>query len=95
MTYETKYLIDLNDILGVELACHACKGRILLGHDAEKKMFTACPLCNEEWLDNFTQEEMNIRQFVNLLRTADDILKGRKFTMRLQIAKPPDVEAKR
>ncbi len=89
MTYEPKYLIHLSDVIGVELYCHECKGKIILEQEAEKKMFSTCPLCDKPWLDDDTKEEEGIRDFVNLLRTIDGLLKGRKFSLRLQITPPP------
>jgi hypothetical protein len=89
MTYETKYLIHLSDVLGVELYCHECKGKIVLEQAAAKKMFSTCPLCGKPWLDDDTKEAEAIRDFVNLLRAIDDLLKGRKFSLRLQVTAPP------
>lgn len=89
MTYETKYLIDLSDILGIELSCRKCKGRILLEREAERRLFTTCPLCGETWLEDCTEEEKSVRLFVNLLRATEDALKGRRFSLKLQVAKPP------
>jgi hypothetical protein len=89
VTFEAKYLIDLSDVLGVELYCHTCKGKITLERTAEKKMFSVCPLCSSPWLDDDTKEEKNVREFVNLLRNAEEFLKGRKFSLRLQVTPPP------
>jgi hypothetical protein len=89
MTFEAKYLIDLSDVLGIELYCHECKGKIVLEKSAEKKMFLNCPLCSKAWLDDETKEQTSVRDFVNLLRAAEELLKGRKFSLRLQITPPP------
>ncbi len=89
MTYDAKYLIELSDILGVELYCHMCKGKVVLEKTAENKMFLTCPLCNKPWLDDGSKEEQNIHDFVNLLRSVAELLPGRDFSLRLQITPPP------
>jgi len=38
------------------MACQKCKGRITLPQETQKDMFTACPLCGVEWLDDETEE---------------------------------------
>jgi hypothetical protein len=88
VTAESKYLIDLTDIIGFEYECHACKGKVTVGGDCRRTVFTECPLCNANWVDVHTQEEQNIREFVNSLRTAVGSLQGRGFTLKLQIAVP-------
>lgn len=90
MTYEARYLIDLSDVLGIEIACHKCKAKIILTQESEKGMFAACPVCGTDWLDDATGEYESLKQFVKLIQTAGNILKGRKFSLRLEIASPPD-----
>ena len=90
MTYESKYLIDLSDILGIEIACQHCKGKIILTQESEKGMFAVCPLCGRDWLDNETEEYETLNRFVKLIRTAANTLKGRKFSLKLEIASPPE-----
>ena len=92
MTFEKKYLIEFSDILGVEIKCNECKGKVILEHQTTKDMFSSCPLCGKPWLEDLTDEFVNIRQFVKLLMTASDILRGRKFSMKLQVTAPPDGE---
>jgi hypothetical protein len=90
MTYEAKYLIDLSDILGIEITCQHCKGKVILTQESEKGMFAACPLCDKDWLDDATDEYKSLKEFVRLIRTAANTLKGRKFSLKLEIASPPE-----
>jgi hypothetical protein len=94
MTYEAKYLIELSDLLGIEIACQQCKAKIILTQESEKGMFAACPLCGVEWLNDETDEYKSLTQFVKLIRTAGNTLKGRKFSLKLEIASPPDEASK-
>jgi len=89
MTYESKYLIDLGDILGVQIVCHHCKSKIILTQESEKGMIATCPLCNRDWMEDTTEEYQSLKQLVKLVRTASSILKGRKFSLKLEIAPPP------
>jgi hypothetical protein len=93
MTLEKKYLIELSDILGVEIRCDGCKAKIIFERQTSKEMFSHCPLCDALWLEDMTEENRNIREFVKLLRTSGDILRGRKFSLKVQIAPPPDGES--
>ena len=85
MTIEKRYLIELGDVLGVEFLCGNCKGRFLLGADAKQRMLWNCPLCNEDWLLPQTDEATAIHNLLNVLRTLDAKMQGRKFSMKLQI----------
>jgi hypothetical protein len=45
MSKETRTLIDLGDITGIELECHQCKTRVLypLGETGGEKLAPECP----------------------------------------------------
>ncbi len=91
MTLETKYLIDFEDILGLEFECHACKGKFVLGQPHAELM--NCPLCNEEWLRPHTQEWKGMHELLISLGNATKNLQGRPFALRLQIGIPPTQQA--
>jgi hypothetical protein len=90
VTLETKHLIDFSDIIGVELECKKCKGKIMLSLGSAKP-FWSCPLCNADWLAPETEEHQIIRQLFVTLATADKTMQGRQFTLRLQMALPSQV----
>lgn len=91
MTIETRYLIELADVLGVEFQCHNCGAKTLLD---KAKVLLECPLCKSDWLLPGTDEEKILRTFLNVIQSAKAKMDGRPFSLRLQIAAPPDQEAK-
>ena len=90
MTIETRCLIELSDILGVEFQCQQCKGRFLVDADTKKTAFWACPLCNGDWLFPETEEAKTIHNFLNLLRSINAKMQGRNFSMRLHVTSPSE-----
>ena len=88
MTVETKYLIELSDILGVEFTCHNCKGKTSPGLDSARLVLTTCPLCNADWLILGTDEERTLRTFLSVIKSAKAKMSGRGFSLRLQIVNP-------
>jgi len=78
MTSETRTLIELADISGIELECPKCGGKILypLKEYAERLM-SHCPNCNEHWFvgsenipGNPPQGKESISDLIGALRAA-------------------------
>ena len=90
MTIETRCLIDLSDVLGVEFQCKHCKARFLLGTDIKQTMLWSCPLCKEDWLSPETEEERTIHGFLNVLKGVNAKMQGRSFSMKLHITSPDE-----
>jgi len=89
VTFETKHMIELSDILGVEFECKNCKGKIVLPLDTTRG-FTDCPLCGEVWLSNGSLEENSIRKLLGIFKGAQcGAMKSKTFSLRIQIASPP------
>lgn len=90
MTTETRCLIELSDILGVEFQCHneKCKGRFSLGTDVRQMTLWECPLCKETWLLPETDEQKTILNFLNVLRSVSAKMEGRRFSLRLLLTPP-------
>ncbi len=90
MTIETRCLIELSDILGVEFQCQQCKGRFLLGTDVKQTMLWQCPICRETWLLPQTEEERTMHNFLNILRSVNAKMQGRNFSVKLLITSPDE-----
>jgi hypothetical protein len=52
MTTETRTLIEMGDILGVEIECPECHLTMLYPVAKLSKIETNCPHCNCEWFDD-------------------------------------------
>jgi DNA-directed RNA polymerase subunit RPC12/RpoP len=91
MTVETTNFIDFGDIAGVEFQCGTCGAKVTFTV-AGSKFLVSCPLCGSEWLDTDTQEAEAIRTLVNSLRKAAETLKGRRFSLRLQVPVLPGLK---
>jgi hypothetical protein len=89
VTYETKYLIDLADILGVELECRKCHAQIALRMLDSTRAIWQCPICNEDWIIPGSDGQNAIQSLLRTLKNAEHALQGRPFSLRLQIATPP------
>jgi len=89
VTYETKYLIDVSDVLGVEFECKKCKTKIALAITDSAKAVWECPICNEEWIVSGTNEQNAIQNLLRTFKNAADALQGRTFSLKLHIAAPP------
>jgi hypothetical protein len=53
MTSETRTLIELTDIAGIEFECPKCSAKVL--YSLEKhydRLANQCPNCNESWFDS-------------------------------------------
>ena len=87
MTVETRYLIELSDILGVEFQCRECGAKTLLD---KPKVLLECPLCKSDWLTSGTDEERTLRIFLGTIQGAKAKMDGRPFSLRLQIACPDE-----
>ena len=93
MTIETKYLIELDDIVGVEFTCHKCATKTLMKPEGKESTHRrACPVCNEPWLSRGAYEEKAIDAFLDALRKVKGMTNGRQFTLKLQIASPAKPE---
>lgn len=88
MTVETRCLIELSDILGVEFQCQQCKGRFLLGADTRQTLLWDCPLCKEPWLLPETDEYRTIQSFLNTFRSIGAKMEGRRFSLKLLVTPP-------
>jgi DNA-directed RNA polymerase subunit RPC12/RpoP len=70
MTSETRILVDITDIAGVEFKCKHCGAQILypIEHLDTKRIVRICPNCNEEWFVYGGDAETNsfdlVRQFI-------------------------------
>jgi hypothetical protein len=50
MTVETRTLIELKDIVGIEFGCHNCGTKTLYAIEkAFQRLAAVCPNCNEDW----------------------------------------------
>ncbi|HEU0049050.1 MAG: hypothetical protein DMG96_13210 [Acidobacteria bacterium] len=88
MTFETKYLIELSDILGLEFECNKCHTKILFSVDATKTLWQ-CPACGEDWLNPQTTEHNAIINLLKLVKNSAEALQGRRFAVRLHVSAPP------
>lgn len=89
MTVETRCLIELSDILGVEFQCLNCGAKTLLD---KPKVLLECPVCKADWLMQGTDEENTLRIFLSTIQSAKVKMDGRPFSLRLQIAAPSEPE---
>jgi len=89
MTHETKHLINVSDVIGVEFECKHCHARISLPPDATRALWQ-CPSCNEDWLLPNTDEHNAIQTLLAVFKSTERALQGRSFSLRLQITAPPD-----
>jgi Zn finger protein HypA/HybF involved in hydrogenase expression len=90
MTVETKYLIELSDILGVEFKCHNCGAKTSPELESNRLVLLSCPLCNADWLSLHTEEEKTLRTFLNVIKSAKSKMDGRGFSLRLHIKSPDE-----
>ena len=88
MTFETKYLINVSDVLGFEFECNNCKVRVAIPVDSTRTLWK-CPACNEDWILPGTDEQNAIKSLLNTFKNAEKALQGRIFSLRLQITAPP------
>jgi hypothetical protein len=88
VTFETKHLIEVSDVLGFEFECKHCKTMIALPSDSTKALWQ-CPGCNEDWILPGTNEQNAIQDLFKTFKNAERALQGRPFSMRLRIAAPP------
>jgi hypothetical protein len=88
MTLETKYLIDLSDVIGLEFECRSCHAKVELNIDATR-MFYQCPACNADFISPQTQEDNALRAFISLFKDAESALQGRPFSLRMRVNPPP------
>ncbi len=88
MTLETNYLISFTDILCVEYECRKCGVKIVFPLN-KAKAYSQCPSCHEDWINQGTKEEESIRSLIGYLRTANESLQGRQFSLKLQITAHP------
>lgn len=89
MTLEKKYLIELSDILGIEFECASCKSKITFVMESPHSL-DRCPNCQSNWVSSGTVEYDAIRQLLNKFRDAERAIKGRSFSVRLQISGPQE-----
>ena len=88
MTFETKHLISVFDVLGVEFQCSHCKAKISLPVDATRALWQ-CPACNQDWIFPGTEEQNAIQSLLRVFKNADKALQGRPFSLKLEIIAPP------
>ena len=88
MTIETRCLIELSDVLGVEFRCHSCGAKTLLGTNDKPRTLWDCPVCKEPWLHQDTDEAKAIHGFLNRLRDVGEKMKGRDFSLKLLVTSP-------
>ncbi len=85
MTLETKYFLNLPDILAVHVECSGC--HVSSSFPVSKLLHAPyeCPHCHVDWLLPRTSEEKAISAFVASLNGATEALKGRSFKLSLEV----------
>jgi ribosomal protein L37AE/L43A len=88
LTFETKHLISVSDVLGLEFECNHCKAKISLPVEATRAVWQ-CPVCNADWIISGTDEQNAIQSLLKVFRNAERALQGRPFSLKLQVTAPP------
>ena len=89
VTHETKHLINVADVSGVDFECKQCRARISLPADATRVLLQ-CPSCNADWILPNTDEHNAIQTLLAVFKKTERALQGRPFSLRLQITSLPD-----
>ena len=57
MTSETRTLIELNDVTGIEIQCPECQVKILFPIAKGFKLAYTCPQCHKPWFDGVLEKQ--------------------------------------
>ena|SRR5271157_1457411 len=88
MTLETKFFLDLEDILAVHLRCSGCGISSLFPLSKLSHAPYECPHCRVDWVLPQTSEETKISAFLSSLKGISDAMRGRSFKLTLEIKAP-------
>jgi len=88
VTFETKHLISIADVLVFEFQCNNCKAKISLTVDATRALWQ-CPACNQDWILPGTDEQNAIQSLLRVFKNADKALQGWPFSLKLEVVAPP------
>lgn len=86
MTYETRHLIALSDVLAVEFECAKCRTKIVLKLNSLDGPPLVCPVCNTQWVIHSSQEHANLHHFLQRMKGYAE--GAGNFVMRLEIRGP-------
>jgi hypothetical protein len=84
MTSETRHFIELNDILGIELACDKCGTRLstTMEQSDVAKSIEQCHGRHQEWLQLSNLERSFVHRFLREIDSLSSSLKGRAFKLK-------------
>jgi hypothetical protein len=80
MTSQTKYFIDVSDIIALRFECKHCHATTSLpiSSDIRIESLRACPNCNEPWARmNESSIEIAIKKFVDNFKEFEAVLRRR------------------
>jgi len=63
MTRETRTLVDLRDVAGLEIECPECGLKIIFPTDKPLKLTPGCPHCNVKWFDELDDKMTGSRRY--------------------------------
>lgn len=80
MTSETRTLIELADIKGVEFSCRKCGAKVLYPLDRHyDELLEQCPNCNKNWITHDPElrpdDPQPARQVANIVTAVRDLAK--------------------
>src|SRR5438046_6983916 len=90
MTVQTKYLIEISDIVALRCECknQECQTTLLitLASTATNEVFRACPKCKSPWAKfGDSTFELEIRKFIDAMDSMGKIAKNLGFSLTLEI----------
>jgi hypothetical protein len=86
MTIETRTMIELKDILGIEVECTNCRHRCTVPIKSFYGHMTTCPNCNGPWMA-LREDFEKLAKALNVLHTFS-ISKQDLITIHLEITTP-------
>ena len=107
MTSQTKYYVELSDILALRCECKRCHATVSLPivRDARTNGLYNCPNCNEPWMvfqqgQSSQSIDPTVRDFMNsltklgeVIRRTEDLLKEGGFALSLEVRKEADTKS--
>ena len=98
MTSQTKYYVELSDILAVRCECKHCHATVSLpfGRDVRTEGLYSCPSCNEPWtkvglgenqsIDSSIRTFMDsVNKFREVLQRTDELRGKGGFVLSLEV----------
>src|SRR5947199_5726618 len=86
-----QWFLNQDDIIGIHIECSACQVKSSYPLSKLSRIRYQCPHCNADWMLPHTNEETVTTAFLSNLKGMAEALKGRGFTLNLEV-KCPDIK---